>query len=152
MNEDDLKLAIRLCFQSILPDHRTFVGYVDLQPTPSQQGGADDVHLLLIDHPHLLSQLPSLVVIEYDETTSPPVMKAIESESITPRQQMLELLGLRDPFWAPPSCRLFFEGALEIHGEPFRMRGWQRLDLQLRTTSCNGVIDNLTDLDACPPL
>lgn len=96
LNEDDLELAIRLCFQSILPDHSTFVGYRDPQPTPNQQGGADDIHLLLTDHRPSLSQLPSLVVIKYEEMGTPTVMKAIESESTTSRQQISELLGLRD--------------------------------------------------------
>lgn len=151
LNEVDLKLAIRLSFQTIGPDHRILIGYVDPQPTPNQQGGADDIHLLLSDHWLVHSRVPSLVVIEFVDLSQDPFMRAIECNLVTSKQQVIELLGVQTFCATSHECSLFLDGVQEIHHELFRIRGWQRLDLQLRSSSCNARTGLSIDLYMADP-
>lgn len=127
-DETDLILAIRCCFQDILPDQWAFMRYVvDPQPAPSQQGGVDDLHLILIDHPPSQLSLPSLVALDFGGRAATSTLKAIESPEAITRQQILMLVGLPGLQWDPRSCRMMLEGAFLISDGPLRSQ-WMAED------------------------
>lgn len=98
LNEDALKMAIRFCYQDLPLAVPLFAGLVWPQPSPFQQGGDDQIHLLAVTFLPSFHRFPSLAVIDFGFSVAPSqVMRpVVTSATVTFDEfvQAVEMVGV----------------------------------------------------------
>ena len=145
LNPSDLTSLFRYVLRDYYAaDQRIDLGYIDMQPTPSQSGDDRAIHILVTLSGWVV-KVPTLIVWQYDDVAPQVQWHAVMAPRLVTQGDCFDLIGER--FLCTMNgvqCHTLHQGADQIRDVPVSIRAWQRIDAGYQFQvqySCNEEID-----------